>query len=77
MDIKITCRKGKSGGSHYHDEEVIDVEAKGIEGYDADKAVQALLDAAALLKVGAYGNAQLIVSGLKGWEGLGEAVRQD
>lgn len=68
MDIKITYRRdadhpqsGGRGGEQWA------VEATGIEGYDGDKVAQAVLDAGAMMKVGAYGNAQLIVSGLKGW----------
>lgn len=70
MNIKITYRKdaghpqhGGSGGEQWA------IEADGIEGYDGDKAVQAVLAAGALMKVGAYGNARLIVEGLKGLEG--------
>jgi hypothetical protein len=79
VDIKITYRKdadhpqyGGRGGESWA------VEATGVEGYDGDKAVQAILDAGAMMKVAAYGNAQLIVSGLKGWgdaePSSGEAV---
>lgn len=67
MKLSITYRKdadhpahGGAGGEQWT------VEAEGIEGYDGDKAVQAVLDAGALMKVGAYGNAQLIVEGLAG-----------
>lgn len=70
MNIKITYRKDadhpQSGG---HGGEQWSIEAETIEGYDGDKAVQAILDAGALMKVGAYGNAKLIVEGLKGLAG--------
>lgn len=70
MNIKITYRRdadhpqhGGRGGEQWT------VEADGIDGYDGDKAVQAVLDAGALMKAAAYGNAKLIVEGLKGWSG--------
>jgi hypothetical protein len=65
MDIKIVYSKTARSG--YDGDERWEVEATGIDGYDGDKAVQAILDAGALMKVAAFGNAQLIVSGLKGW----------
>lgn len=70
MNIKITYRKdadypqyGGNGG------ETWTIEATGIENYDGDKTVQAVLDAGALMKAAAYGNARLIAEGLRGLEG--------
>lgn len=67
VDITIMYRKdadhpqhGGSGGEEWR------IEAVGIEGYDGDRCVQAVLDAGALMKSAAYGNARLIVEGLRG-----------
>lgn len=74
MNIKITYRRdadhpqhGGNGGEQWA------VEADGIENCDGDRVVQAVLDAGALMKAAAYGNAKLIVEGLKGFEGRNDS----
>jgi hypothetical protein len=70
MDIKITYRKDAGHPQHSGEGGVTwAIEATGIENYDGDKAVQLILDAGPLMKVGEYGNARLIVEGLRGLEG--------
>lgn len=64
MNITVRYRRDPGHPPYSQGGEEWSVEVAGIEGYDGDRAVQAILDAAALLKVGAYGNAQLIVEGL-------------